>query len=186
MMIGPSAPNGPPDPIEIADGERLQHGDTRLDAAAVDEDGFDRFGNAVAADAIRSVPRHQANDQRTDHWHDDDERTEMMRFRFRSPRRDALEKEDIRKERDQAKKPERDERADDPDADRECRDGEETRCGGEVAELWRDVRRSPAHYFRRYQNSQRNVSSLARSVRLQPDLNTPKRSAEAPLDRSSA
>ena len=69
-MIGPSAPNGPPDPIEIADGERLQNRHLRLHAAAVDQNGFDGFGNAVAADALRAIARHQADDQRADDRHE--------------------------------------------------------------------------------------------------------------------
>ncbi len=34
MMIGPSAPNGPPEPIEIADDSGLSTRDLRLDPAA--------------------------------------------------------------------------------------------------------------------------------------------------------
>ena len=43
MMIGPSAPNGPPDPMEIADDSGFSSATWR-DAAAVHQHGFDRFG----------------------------------------------------------------------------------------------------------------------------------------------
>ena len=46
--------------------QRLEQRDLRLDAAAVDQDRFDRFGNAVAADALRAVARHHADDQRAE------------------------------------------------------------------------------------------------------------------------
>ena len=65
MMIGPSAPNGPPEPMEIADEIGFQDRQFRLHFAAVDENGFDRFGNTVTADALRSVSRHQTDDQTT-------------------------------------------------------------------------------------------------------------------------
>ena len=45
-------------------GERLEYGDLRLHLAAVDQNGFDGFRNAVAADAFRAIARHQADDQR--------------------------------------------------------------------------------------------------------------------------
>ena len=63
MMIGPSAPNGPPDPIEIADEMRLQNRQPRLHFAAVDQNGFERFRNAVSANAFRAVARHESDDQ---------------------------------------------------------------------------------------------------------------------------
>ena len=70
-MIGPSAPNGPPDPIEIADesGFRIaSRGCTRLPLIRIDSM---RFGNAVAANALRAVARHQADDQRPGHRNQD-------------------------------------------------------------------------------------------------------------------
>ncbi len=63
MMIGPSAPNGPPLPIETADESGLSSatlGDSRLFAV---EDRLDGFGNAVPADLVRPEARHQADDQ---------------------------------------------------------------------------------------------------------------------------
>ncbi len=63
MMIGPSAPNGPPVPIEIADDSGLSTATLRIHAAAADQDGLDRLGNAVAADLLGAEARHQPDDE---------------------------------------------------------------------------------------------------------------------------
>ena len=59
MMIGPSAPNGPPEPIEIAADSGLSTRELGLDAAAAQQDRLERLGNAVAADLLGAEPRHQ-------------------------------------------------------------------------------------------------------------------------------
>ena len=66
MMIGPSAPNGPPVPIEIAEDSGLRIGDFRLHAAAADQDRLDGFGNAVAADLLGAKARHQPDGEAAD------------------------------------------------------------------------------------------------------------------------
>ena len=66
MMIGPSAPNGPPEPMEIADESGLSSATLRLDAAALEQDRLDGLGDAVAADPLRAVARHEPDDQRAD------------------------------------------------------------------------------------------------------------------------
>ena len=43
-------------------GERLEDRHLGFHLAAVDQDGFDGFGNAVAADALRAVARHESDD----------------------------------------------------------------------------------------------------------------------------
>ena len=63
MMIGPSAPNGPPVPIEIGGGKRFEQRDFRLNPAAPDQDRLERLRNAVAANFFRAVARHQPDDQ---------------------------------------------------------------------------------------------------------------------------
>ena len=55
MMMGPSAPNGPPVPMEIAEDSGFSKRHLGLDAAAPDQDRLDGFGNAVAADLLRAV-----------------------------------------------------------------------------------------------------------------------------------
>ena len=69
-MIGPSAPNGPPEPIEIADESGLSSatfGSIRLPLIRM---ASMRFGDAVAADPLGAVARHQADDQAAGHRHE--------------------------------------------------------------------------------------------------------------------
>ena len=132
-MIGPSAPNGPPEPIEIADDNGLSSATFGVDAAAVDQNRLDRLGDAVAADPIRSVPRHQADDQRADHRNHNDERPEMVaNGRHRSGREPAVE-EDVREERDQREEDLRHVRGHDADTDGDRRDHDHAPLGGEIA-----------------------------------------------------
>ena len=51
--------------------DRLQNRDLGLDAAAVDQHGFHGFGNAVAANLVGAVARHDADDDAADHRRDD-------------------------------------------------------------------------------------------------------------------
>ena len=51
--------------------KRLQNRHLRFHFAAVDQDRFDRLRNAVAANPLRAVARHQSDDQRADHGHHD-------------------------------------------------------------------------------------------------------------------
>ena len=69
MMMGPSAPNGPPEPMEMALERGLRMRDLGLHFAAVDQDGFDGFRDAVAADALRAVSRHDSDDESAHHRH---------------------------------------------------------------------------------------------------------------------
>ncbi len=135
MMIGPSAPNGPPDPIEIADDKRLEQRDLRLDAAAVDQNRLDGLGNAVAADALRSVPRHEADDERADHRHDDDEQAEVVAGRRDERRVEPLKEEEVREEPDELGQRQRDVRRGHTDHDRETRDEEDPGARCEIAEM---------------------------------------------------
>jgi hypothetical protein len=51
MMMGPSAPNGPPEPMAIAAeiGFRMA---TLVDARAIQQDGFNGLGNTVTANLV--------------------------------------------------------------------------------------------------------------------------------------
>ena len=71
MMIGPSAPNGPPVPIEIAEeiGFRMATlADMRLRPIRMAS-----IASGIPCPRIRSdaIARHQADDQPTDHGHQD-------------------------------------------------------------------------------------------------------------------
>ena len=63
-MIGPSAPNGPPVPIAIAAESGLRNVIRGGDAALVEEHLLHRLGDAVAADGLRAVARHEPDDER--------------------------------------------------------------------------------------------------------------------------
>ncbi len=47
-------------------GDGFEYGDARLDARAVQQDGFNGFGNAVAANLVRAVAGHDADDDAAD------------------------------------------------------------------------------------------------------------------------
>ena len=64
MMIGPFGAERAARTDRNGARKRLQDRDLRLHLAAVDQDRFDRFRNAVAADPLRPVARHQPDDQR--------------------------------------------------------------------------------------------------------------------------
>ena len=70
-MIGPSAPNGPPVPIAIAARKRLEKRDSRRDAALVEQHLFHRLGDAVPANRLVAVARHEADDHAADDRHED-------------------------------------------------------------------------------------------------------------------
>ena len=69
MMIGPSAPNGPPVPIAIADDSGFRIATFSVEPRAAEQDRLDRLGDAVAADLLAAEARHQPDDQRADHRH---------------------------------------------------------------------------------------------------------------------
>jgi len=52
MMMGPSAPNGPPVPIDTARGHRFKMATFGSDQAAAKQDGLQRLRNAVAPDFL--------------------------------------------------------------------------------------------------------------------------------------
>ena len=115
MMIGPSAPNGPPEPIEMADESGLRSATLGLDAAAVDQDRLDRFRDAVPADALGTVARHHADDERAGDRHQDHEWSERVPCRRDERRAEALEEEQVGEESDQREQRQRDIGADDAD-----------------------------------------------------------------------
>ncbi len=53
MMIGPSAPNGPPEPIEIADDSGLSTATLGSIRLPPEQDRLERLGDPVAADPLR-------------------------------------------------------------------------------------------------------------------------------------
>jgi hypothetical protein len=134
-MIGPSAPNGPPDPIEMADDSGFSSAALRLDPAAVHQNGFNRFGDAVAADALGPVPRHDADDQRAADGHEDDQQPEMMTGGRHERRVESLKEEKVRAESDQFQQRGGDVGGDDADPRSEEGDRDDAWRGREIAQV---------------------------------------------------
>src|SRR4029078_4079025 len=81
--------------------ERFQNRDSWLDAAAVDENRLNRFGDAVAPDALRPVSGHQPDDERTRNRRNQDEPAQVVAGRRHEGRADALEEEQVGEQTDQ-------------------------------------------------------------------------------------
>jgi hypothetical protein len=95
MIIGPSAPNGPPVPIEIADEISLRSatfGSITLRPRGI---ASSAFGNSVSANFFRPVPRHQTNNYRAGDRRSDDPDSEMIMLERAELGRESLEKNDI-------------------------------------------------------------------------------------------
>ncbi len=73
--------------------ERLEKRYPRLHPAAVDKDPLDGFGNAVPPDALRAVTRHESNDDRAYHGHNQHQDPEVVVRRRDKSRAPALEEE---------------------------------------------------------------------------------------------
>ena len=69
MMIGPSAPNGPPVPIAIADEIGLRIATLMSSRERPSMIASIASGDAVAPDLVAAIACHQPYDQRADHWH---------------------------------------------------------------------------------------------------------------------
>jgi hypothetical protein len=113
----------------------LEHGDLRVDAASAHENGLDRLGDAVTANAVRPVTGHQADHQAARDWNSDDPRPEMVSRRRHQRRAHALKEEQICEEADELEQPVRHVGRDAADEERERRDGQKAWCRGEVPEV---------------------------------------------------
>ena len=101
MMIGPSAPNGPPVPIEIAEDSGLSTA-TLAHPALADQNCLDGFRNSVAADLLRAEARHQP-DRKSPHRRGGDHQPIPRGVRERDrPEADGMEPHQVGYERDGA------------------------------------------------------------------------------------
>ena len=122
-MIGPSAPNGPPVPIAIAEEMGLRISTRAADSAFAEQHPLHHFGNAVPANRCGPIARHDPNDDRTDD-RDRDERERIVRA---ASRRDELQgksliERDVRHQADQSEQQLRSERSEDGHRDRTTAD----------------------------------------------------------------
>jgi hypothetical protein len=89
----------------------------------------------VAADALGSVPRHDADDERPGDRHEDDERAEVMAGGRDERGVDALKEEKIRKETDELQQSGGDEGGEHADEDREPGNRQDAARRREIAEV---------------------------------------------------
>src|SRR5262249_36914406 len=82
-------------------GNRLQKRHLGFNPASVQQNGFDRFGNAMTANALGAVLRHDANDQRPNDRNEDAVNAKMIADRRDQCTAQSSEIEDIREESDQ-------------------------------------------------------------------------------------
>ena len=136
MMIGPSAPNGPPVPMLIAAEMGLRtatRGSTRLPPG---EDRLDRLGHAVAADLLGAEPGHQADDEPAgDGRQQDEQRLVVPRARRHQARVKALVEDEVGDEADQPQQRQSGDGPGGPDRHRARRDREHARAEREVAQV---------------------------------------------------
>ena len=102
--------------------DRLQDRDLGLDAAAVDQHRFHGFGNAVAANLVAAVTRHDADDHAADHRSDDHPQAEMIVARAGEGEREAMEEEDVGEQPDQVVEQKGDDAREESDEGGEQRD----------------------------------------------------------------
>ena len=134
MMIGPSAPNGPPVPIEIADDSGFSTATFSIHAALPDQDRLERLGNAVAADPLRAVARHQADDQAAEDRDRNRPQTGMGIGGGDERARHFVVVEEMGEQPNQPNQPHRDHGADPADQDRDAGEPEDAGGSGEVGE----------------------------------------------------
>ena len=135
MMIGPSAPNGPPDPIEIAD-------DSGFNSATFASMRLPLIRMASIASGM-PCPRMRSDPYRAitpmisapTIGYDNDEQAEMVADGRGCRGREPPVEEDVREERDQREQRLRDIRRHDADADRDRRNDENAPAGREIAEF---------------------------------------------------
>ena len=116
-------------------GERFEHRQARGHATAVHQDGFDGFGNAVAADLLRAVAGHQAHDQPAGNGHQHHQRAQvMLRRRYHREIPARVEKQ-VGEEANQAQQDHGAQRAEESDGDGGKRNGDDAKRGGVIAQF---------------------------------------------------
>ena len=98
---------------------RLQNGHPGLDLATLQQNGFNRFWNAVTADTLGAVARHQADDETADHRHDNLQPAEVVARGRNHRSAPALIEKQVGENSNQPQQSEGDEGAEDADADRQ-------------------------------------------------------------------
>ena len=135
MMIGPSAPNGPPEPMEMAAERGFRIAKRGLDATAIHQDGLDRFGDAVSSNLFGSIARHQSDDERPDDRNSDCISAEVITNRRSKRGAESLIVENICEKADQLQQKQCDECGNHADHDSQQHDRDDTHGRRKVAEI---------------------------------------------------
>ncbi len=115
-------------------GDGLENGDLGVDAGAVEEDGFDGFGDAVAADLLGAVARHDADEYATDYRDERHPVTERAVCWPDGGEAEAVEVEDVGGEGDALEEQDGEEGCAGADDDGDAGEQPDAAVDGEVAE----------------------------------------------------
>ena len=102
MMIGPSAPKGPPEPIAIADEIGFNSATLGLIRLRPIEDRLHRLGDAVPTDSFRPITSHQPDDQAARDRYEHRPPTQMVLGRRPGREGEPAEVKQVREKLDQA------------------------------------------------------------------------------------
>src|SRR5262249_15363908 len=103
--------------------------------AAVDENRFDCFWNAMAANALGTVARHETDDESAHNWNQNREIAQVVAGRRDHGGAPAAEIKEIGEKADQPEQNERNKRANSSNEDCEKRNGDNANGSCEIAEL---------------------------------------------------
>ena len=81
-------------------GNRFEDCDLRMNLAPAKENCFEGFRNSVSANFFRAITRHQADDDRSNDWNDNDPHAKMMPLGQGRRRRESLKEREIGDDRD--------------------------------------------------------------------------------------
>src|SRR6185437_10072512 len=115
-------------------GQRLQDGDLDIEAAAAEQDGFDRFRDAMAADLVGAVAGHQSDDDAADDGDGHGSHPEGGVAERQVRERQPAEVGDVGEEADEIEQYQAGDRTGGADQNGDARDQENARLGGEVPE----------------------------------------------------
>src|SRR5271155_3853477 len=116
--------------------ERLEERDFWFDAAAIDQNCFDCFRYAMAADSLRAKAGHYTDDERAANRHENAIETQMVAGRGNHSSVPAAKIKEIGEKAYQTQQHESDERAEHPDEHGEARDRDDPQRGCEVSQCF--------------------------------------------------
>ena len=116
--------------------QRLEERNLWLHAAAIDQNGLDGFWYSVASNALRTVSRHDPDDQCTGDGDENAVDAQVVADRRNHRGTPSAEVKQIREQPDQAQQHQGDERAERADSHRQCGDRKSPRSCREISQLF--------------------------------------------------